>query len=439
MSVDFGSIDPAAFILALVALFIGLESIVNPLCSYVRIPRHAYTTFYRSSMITAYAPERPSEYDWILSIAISRTAFMGLWSWTNYHAYLLLDTPIGLGQWILYPISQTGSGTLTALVIAAVTPIWFIKLLYIKFMWLDVDFRTSKRNLSIAALVGLSEVTPIAFHLQILGNVIKTLGRYDSLYGKAAQTVLSRLALSMAFPLGAGTLAFSQVGSSGVWTGVFYDLVKHGYLPSIPGYKDVMAGDVRLSLKDNTFEVDIPSLRSYVGCSYGSKHGDIGQMVRILISHGICDPIDGTISTWGLSREQLYQVRFTYVILQRDKSLERRLKNAQHWITRKIRLTKRLRSTSASSPWCDCHYFCFCSLRGIMFTPPLKLYHDVRGIIITNDVKRALRNSIIQDSGAIALTSDNKNAIELLKIALRVIVDGNAGRNSAAHTVLQLE
>lgn len=98
MSIDFGSIDPAAFILALLALFIGMESVLKPLCGFVRVSRKAYTVVYRDSMILAGGPSKIYDDDWILSVAISRTAFMGLWSWNNSHTADLVDTPIGLGQ-----------------------------------------------------------------------------------------------------------------------------------------------------------------------------------------------------------------------------------------------------------------------------------------------------------------------------------------------------
>ncbi|CAO3663843.1 unnamed protein product [Umbelopsis ramanniana] len=299
MHIDFGSIDPAAFILALLALFIGMESVLRPLCNHVRVPRKAYTLFYRDSMIFAHEPLKAYDHDWILSIAISRTAFMGLWSWNNGHTAAMVDTPIGLGQWILYPMSQTGSGTLTALMIIVITPIWLIKFLY------------------------------------VLSNMILTLGHYDLLYSETAKNALSQCALSLAFPLGAGTLAFSHVGSSGVWTGVFYDLAKFGYHNSPSGYKTVKAGNIQLSLKDGTFHVDIPALNSGVGCSAGSKHGDVAQMVRVLISHGLPDPVDLIISTWGLSRQQIDQIRFTHMMLQGDLTLERRFSSTKHWINQK--------------------------------------------------------------------------------------------------------
>lgn len=242
MSIDFGSIDPAAFIIALIALLIGLESILNPLCVYVRIPRAAYTIFYRESMIFSYDPKTPSEYDWIVSIAVSRTAFFG-------------DTPIGLGQWLLYPISQIGSGILTALVLIIITPIWLLKFLYFKLI-----------SLSIFAM---NDNTPLAFHQEVLGNLIWTLGKFDSLYSKNAQGVLCRLALSMGFPLGDGTIAFSQVGSSGIWVGVFYDLSKYGCTESTDGYKHVMAGNVCLSLKTQQFFNPYSPTQLWCGISPG--------------------------------------------------------------------------------------------------------------------------------------------------------------------------
>lgn len=115
-------------------------------------------------------------------------------------------------------------------------------------MWSDIEVRKSKPKRSISTLFGISKLTPIDFHLQVLGNVLKTLDRYDSLFGETAQTLLSSLALSMRFPLGVGTLAFSRVEYAGIWIGVFYDLSKYGFLPSTPGYTNVMAGDIRLSL-----------------------------------------------------------------------------------------------------------------------------------------------------------------------------------------------
>jgi hypothetical protein len=197
-----------------------------------------------------------------------------------------------------------------------------------------------------------------------------------------------------------------------------------------------MAGKFQLILEDNTFSVDIPALNSSVGCSARSKHGDIGQMVRILISHGLSDPIDLIISTWGLSYQQVNQIRFIHMALQQDTSLLRRLSSAKHWINQKIRLTKNIRKLSASSPWCNCHGYCFCSLRGIMLTPPLKVYHNVRGIIITNDVNRAVASVVIQNSGAVIFS--DKTAFELLETAPLVLVDGNTSYTHGAYTVIRL-
>lgn len=45
----------------------------------------------------------------------------------------------------------------------------------------------------------------------------------------------------------------------------------------------------------------------------------------------------------GISCEHLHQVRFTYAVLQQDKPVVRRLKNARHWIIGKIRLPLRLK------------------------------------------------------------------------------------------------
>jgi hypothetical protein len=438
MPIDFGSIDPAAFILALLALFIGLDSVLKPLCNYVRVPRKAYTIFYRDSMIIAHESSKTYDHDWVLSIAVSRAAFMGLWSWNNWHTFGLIDTPIGLGQWILYPTSQTGSGTLTALMIIVITPIWLIKYLYIRLMLLivKIDFHGQTRQIRISKIFGLKFDTPTSFHLRVLNNMILTLGHYDLLYSETAKNALSRCALSLRFPLGAGTLAFSHIGSSGSWTGVFYDLAKFGHQNSPSGYKTVKAGNIKLSLKDGSFLVSIPAFNAYVGCTAGSKHGDVAQMVRVLISHGLSDPIDLIISTWGISRQQIDQIRFTHMMLQGDLTLKRRFSSTKHWINRKVRLTKKLRRLSATSPWCDCRRVCYCSLLGIMLTPPLKRYHNVRGAIVTNDVNRAVNSQVIKNSGAVIL--DNKIAVELLEDVSLVLVGNHTRDDGDDFTVLHI-
>jgi hypothetical protein len=98
----FGEVDPAALILATVAAFIGLETILRPLCKHVRKPRKAYTQYYRRAMINAdvFMGEGVVENDWILSIAVSKTAFMGLWSWnTNWSWAVASVSSLAIGIW----------------------------------------------------------------------------------------------------------------------------------------------------------------------------------------------------------------------------------------------------------------------------------------------------------------------------------------------------
>jgi hypothetical protein len=418
----FGEVDPAALILATVAAFIGLETILRPLCKHVRKPRKAYTQYYRRAMINAdvFMGEGVVENDWILSIAVSKTAFMGLWSWNNTFANTLLDTPIGLGQWLLYPASLSGSGIFTAWALLLICPIWLLKAFYIKFVWVWLRVRVD---------------APEDFHIQILGNLIHTLSQYDvSLYGDRAQTVLTSLARSVLSPLGAGTLAFSKVGDAGVWTGVFYDLAKRLPVETTHEYQHLKVGQYRMSLRKGTFAIEISELEDILGCSATDRPHNIATMIRILLSHDVVQPIDLIISTWGLTQEQLYQIQFSCLVLQQDP-IQRRLGKCHHWANRKVRLNRKLKKLAATSPWCECSFFCFCSLRGIMFAPPSKSYHNLDGVIISNDINRAARNHFLQNSGAVALAG--RPVFEVFKNAPLVIV-GNGSVDKRRAVVLQM-
>lgn len=115
--------------------------------------------------------------------------------------------------------------------IIAITPIWLIQFLYVRFMSsiVKIDLHGPTRQIRVSKVFGLKSNTPTSFHLQVLGSMILTLGHYDLLYSETAENALCRCALSFQFPLGAGTLVFLHVQSFGVWTGVFYDLAKFGY------------------------------------------------------------------------------------------------------------------------------------------------------------------------------------------------------------------
>lgn len=434
---DFGTVDPAAFVFAIVALLVALEALLAPLRGYVQRPRKAYTEFYRDSMIFSHEPNAKSEYDYILSLAVSKTVFFSMWSWCNGHAIYLMDTPIGFAQWILYPAAQSGSALLVAIIIIMVTPYWIFKFAFVRLVLLS--FRMSRHKQSqrvfIGNLFGLEWDTSQQFHRQVLGNIIFILDRYSSPYGIVAQEVLSRLALSMNFPLGGGTLAFAKAGSSGIWTGVWHDLSVNGASETTPGYLDVMAGNVVLQLQKGTCDVHIPSIRSYLGCSKGSRHDDTGKMIRILLSHGIVTPIDWIVDTWGITSQQLKQVRFTHTALQRDTSLIRRLHSAKHWTNRKVVLGKKLSKLVETSPWCDCYNFCFCSLRGIMLTPPVSDYQNFRGVVVCSDEDRTMENAIIQQAGAKPLAG--RNAVDLLE-SVPLLVAGRKKPQSFGHAIIYM-
>jgi hypothetical protein len=422
---DFGSIDPAALIIALIALFVGLESILHPLCNYVRIPRQAYTEFYRDSMIFSYGADEQYDHDWLLSLAVSKAASTRIWTWNNYHAYALMDSPIGFGQWILYRTSQSGSGILTAFMLLLITPIWAIKIAVTRLMLTPIKspLSSQKGSVWLGELIGLEDKTPMQFHLHVVANIIKVLHTNSSLYGSTAQELLSSLALSHHYVLGPATLAFSAVGSSGIWTGVWYDLSKYGVSENTNGFLDVTAGNVRLSLHKGTFVVDIPQCRASVGCSKLSKHKDTSQMIRILLSHGVTAPIDQIISNWGITQQQLYQVRFTLAVLSVDKRTDHMLQPAPpHWTYRKVRLDRKLRKLSSFSPWCICRKTnaCFCSLKNIMFIPHAKDYSGFRGLLLCQNEQQTLRSTPVQLSHGIALAGGD--AVATLKVTDLVIV-----------------
>ncbi|KAJ2960920.1 hypothetical protein NQZ79_g3779 [Umbelopsis isabellina] len=434
----FGEVDPAAFVLATVAAIIGLETILRPLCKHVRKPRKAYTQFYRRAMILADVAMTTEELegDWILSLAISKTAFMGLWSWNNAFADTLLDTPIGLGQWILYPASLSGSGIFTAWALLLICPIWLLKAIYIKFVWASLrGIVDGTHRFSIAAWLGVRVDVPVGFHIQVLGNLIQTLSQYDdSLYGWRAQSILSSLARSVSSPLGAGTLAFSKVGDTGVWTGVFYDLAKCLPVETSYDYQHVKVGQYRLSLKKNSFLVEVSDLPGVLGCAKTDRPRNIAKMVRILLSHDVVQPVDLIISTWGLTREQLHQIQFSCMILQQD-TIERRLEKCKHWAKRNVRLNRKMKQLATTSPWCECSNFCFCSLRGIMFAPPSRSYNNMKGVIISNNVARAAKNPSLRKAGAIALAG--RPVFEVLREKPLVIV-GNGSVDRRRAVVLEM-
>ncbi|KAG2179905.1 hypothetical protein INT43_003691 [Umbelopsis isabellina] len=382
---QFGEVDPAALILATVAVIIALETILRPLCKHVRKPRKAYTQFYRRAMIMADTMAAEElESDWVLSLAISKTAFMGLWSWNNTFAETLLDTPIGLGQWMLYPASLSGSGIFTAWALLLICPIWLLKAIYIKFICVSLKGIVERtQKFSIAAWLGVTVDVPVGFHIQVLENLIQTLSQYDdSLYGQRAQSVLSSLARSVSSPLGA----------------------------------------------------EVSDLPGVLGCSKTDRPRNIAKMVRILLSHDVVQPIDLIISTWGLTQEQLYQIQFSCMILQQDP-IERRIVECKHWAKRNVRLNRKMKQLATTSPWCDCSNFCFCSLRGIMFAPPSKSYNNMTGVIISNNVARVAKNLSLRKAGAIALAG--RPIFEVLKENPLVIVgEGSVDKRRAV--VLQM-
>lgn len=376
---DFGTVDPAAFVLALVAILIAIESLLSPICEYARRPRWAFTTYYKRSIIHCY-DYKTAKYDYILSVAVSKAVFSGLWTCSSRHTYILMDSPIGFGQWLLYPVSQTGSGILTSLLIALITPVWAVKKMWIRFLLMRIR---SPRTMG--QEIGFPIELPAAFHCHILGHILAsdtsvTSYSKSSFDEEAVQGLLTQLASSSDYILGPATLAFSNVEYPGIWTGVWFDLQPFGVWENALfldfKHKHVMAGNMQLCMPSGSLEVWVLSSSTIgidgviKGCSRHTRFSDKAKTIRILLSHGIVDPIDIIISMCGVTEHELRLVRFTHAILELDSSIPRGLKSTNHWIVCKTRIPRKLKKLASTSPWCSCIDYCLCSLRGIMFAAP---------------------------------------------------------------------
>lgn len=72
-----------------------------------------------------------------------------------------------------------------------------------------------------------------------------------------------------------------------------------------------------------------------------------------------------------------------------------------------------------------------------MFIPPLESYQNTYGVIITNNVNRALSNPIIQNSGAVALATTS--LFDLLQTKPLVIVGETTSHDRIPYFTMQID